>query len=252
MKFIKRLALDRKNQTSDRFAVNANVLTQSLITYGDQIVTTAQLSFQLPSGATSDRPYATNDGQIRYNTTLQDSEIYNGSGEGTGWEKIKTNRQGTITPQNLGVGNYLNTVFGPLSYDVDIAKPQNVLVFVDNVYQIPTTNYTLQLGSSVGVVRNTSGSTPSGTSTIVLSSVADVLVGETITAASGIAAFTTVTSVTTSSQSITISNLTTGVIPDSTPCTFSAPSGTARYVQFTGAVPNKQVFVLLGFDGYSP
>ena len=59
MKFIKRLALDRKNQTSNRFAVEAS----------DRIVTTSKVSFQLPAGETSDRPTSPQDGEIRYNQT---------------------------------------------------------------------------------------------------------------------------------------------------------------------------------------
>jgi hypothetical protein len=136
MRFIKRLVLNKKDPVSNTFAVEAD----------GRIRTTTVRSLQLPSGTTTQRP-SPEDGMVRYNTTLHDGEIYNVSGDGTGWERIKTNRQGQITPQNLGVGNYANTVFGPLSYDVDVAKPQNVMVFVDNVYQIPTTNYTLELGS---------------------------------------------------------------------------------------------------------
>jgi hypothetical protein len=240
MKYIKRLVLNRKDQQSNRFAVEAD----------DRIVTTSKVSLQLPSGATSDRPSPI-DGQVRYNSTIQDSEIYNASGLGTGWERIKTNRQGVITQQNLGTGNYLNTVFGPLSYDVATSKPQNILVFQGAAFQIPTAAYTIQLGSSIGVIRNTSGPTSAGTNTIVLTSVADVLLGEIITAATGIAGATTVTSVTTVTNSITISNNTIGVLSDGTACTFAAPSGTARYIKFTSPAPADQVTVLLGFDGYT-
>lgn len=241
MKFIKRLALDRSDQQSNRFAVEAD----------DRIVTTSKVSLQLPVGETSDRPSPV-DGQIRYNTTINDTEIYNATGTGLGWEKVKTNRQGTITPQNLGVGNYLNSVFGPLSYNVDITKPQNVLVFIENVFQIPTTNYTLQLGSSVGVSKNVVGLTSVGTSTIVLNSVADVLIGETLTAAAGLSVGTTVTNVITATNSIVISPVTVGALADGELVTFAVPESTSRYVKFTDAVPAKQVFVLLGFDGYSP
>jgi hypothetical protein len=240
MKYIKRLALNKKDQQSNRFAVEAD----------DRIVTTSKVSLQLPTGATGDRPSPVN-GQIRYNTSINDSEIYNAAGLGTGWERVKTNRQGVITQQNLGTGNYLNTVFGPLSYDIDITKPQNILVFQGAAFQIPTVAYSIKLGSNIGVTRNTTGPTSVGTDTIVLTSVADVLLGEVITAATGIAGATTVTSVTTVTNSITISNNTIGVLSDGTACTFSAPSGTARYIQFTSPAPADQVTVLLGFDGYT-
>jgi hypothetical protein len=241
MKYIKRLALNKKNQQSNRFAVEAD----------DRIVTTSKVSLQLPSGATSDRPDPIN-GQVRYNTTINDSEIYNASGLGLGWERVKTNRQGVITQQNLGTGNYLNTVFGPLSYNVDVANPQNVFVFQGAAFQIPGSAYTLKLGSNVGVTRYTVGITLTGVDTIALDTVADVLVGETVSAGSGLAGNTVVTGVSTSTQSITISPNTIGNISDGSPLNFSAPSSTSTYVQFTTPAPADQVTVLLGFDGYSP
>jgi len=239
MKFIKRLPLDGNNVTSNRFAVEAN----------DTIVTTSKKSIQLPSGATADRPSPVN-GQVRYNTTLNDSEIYNIAGTGTGWEKVRTNRQQTITPQNLGVGNYLNTLFGPLTYDVATTKPENVFVFVDNVYQIPTTNYTLIAGTNVAKTAQTVGAVAFGNTNLTLNTTTNVIVGQLITAATGIAASTTVTNVNVNTRVITLSIPTTSLVPSGTTCTFSYQSGT--YVEFTGAVPAKQVFCLLGFDGYSP
>ena len=53
----------------------------------------------------------------------------------------------TITQQSLGNGDGTETVFGPLASG-DSAFPvpnaaQNVLVLVENVFQLSTTNYTL-------------------------------------------------------------------------------------------------------------
>lgn len=241
MKFVKRLPLDGGNVTSNRFAVEAN----------DTIVTTSKKSIQLPSGATADRPSAVN-GQVRYSTTLNDAEIYNIAGSGTGWEKVRTNRQQTITPQNLGVGNYINTLFGPLSYDISTSKPENVLVFVDNVYQIPTTNYTLIAGTNVAETAQTDVFNSAGTSVIRFNTTTNIVVGQTVSSGvpGGLAVNTTVTNVNVSTRDVTISPSTTGNLPSGTTCTFSFQSGT--YVDFTGAVPAKQVFCLLGFDGYSP
>jgi len=240
MKFIKRLALDRSNQISNRFAVETD----------DKIVTTSKVSLQLPSGTQGQRPLSLSNGQIRYSTTENDTEIYNVAGQGTGWERVLTNRQHTITPQNLGVGNYINTLFGPLSYDVSTSKPQNVMVFIDNVYQIPTTNYSLVLGTSISVDHQTNGSTPSSSNSIHLYDVADILIGQNISASTGIDVGTTVTSITTSTKTIDISLPTSGIIPAGTTCTFTFQAGT--FIEFTSAVPAKQVFTLLGFDGYSP
>ena len=239
MKFVKRLPLDGNNVTSNRFAVEAN----------DTIVTTSKKSLQLPSGSTADRPSPVN-GQVRYSTTLNDSEIYNIAGSGTGWEKVRTNRQQTITPQNLGVGNYINTLFGPLVYDVSTSKPENVFVFVDNVYQIPTTNYNMIAGTNVSNQVTLAQQAALGSTQLILNTTTNVIVGQTITAPSGIAASTTVTNVDPSTRVIQISNSTIGIMPIGTTCTFSYQAGT--FINFTGAVPAKQVFCLLGFDGYSP
>lgn len=224
---------------SNTFAVEAD----------GRIVTTTGRSLQLPRGSTLARPSPIN-GMVRYNVTTQDSEVYNANGEGTGWEKIKTNRQTPITPQNLGVGNYLNTLFGPLSYDVSTSKPQNVMVFVDNVYQIPTTNYTLIGGTSVSVQATLTNSVGPGVTTITLTTTTNVLQGQRITAPTGIQSNTTVTNVNVSTREITISLPTSGGINAGTTATFSYSSGV--FINFTGAVPAKQVFSLLGFDGYAP
>ena len=240
MRFIKRLGLNRKDPANNRFAVQAD----------DRIVTTSKVSLQLPSGATSDRPATPVNGMTRYNSTLNDSEVYNISGSGAGWEKIKTNRQTTVTPQSLGLGNYVNTLFGPLSYDVSTSKPQNVLVFVDNVYQIPTTNYALIAGSSISATIQNTVAINNGDGTITVNTTSNVLIGETITAASGFAAGTKITSVNTATRVLGISPAATGGNVISTNLTVSFSSGT--FVQFTGIVPAKQVFVLLGFDGYYP
>jgi hypothetical protein len=239
MKYIKRLALNRKNQQENRFAVEAD----------DRIVTTSRVSLQLPSGATSDRPSPI-DGMVRYNTTIHEGEIYNIDGEGTGWEKIKTNRQGTITPQSLGVGNYINTIFGPLAYDISTSKPQNVMVFIDNVYQIPVTNYTLIPGTSVAVTATIAVDVLSGATTITLNTTTNILVGQTVTGPSGLAGATTVTNVDNVLHQITINPPTTDSIPNGQQLSFSEQAGT--FIEFNGAVPAKQVFALLGFDGYAP
>jgi len=133
MRYIKLLNINRSAPTDSKFYVGWDYVIRTGVRGG----------FTLPQGANSDRPLGTQDGMIRYNTDTLDSEIYNISGQGTGWEKIKMNRQDSIVCQTVGTGDYTTTNFGPLSYNVDITKPQNVMVYVENVYQIPNTNYTL-------------------------------------------------------------------------------------------------------------
>jgi hypothetical protein len=104
----------------------------------------------LPKGSTAERPQLTGvrqptdaNGTIRYNTTLSSIEAYVG---GT-WVVVASPVASAITKQTLGPGDGTETVFGPLntsfvtSYS---ASADNILVLVENVMQISTTNYTVQ------------------------------------------------------------------------------------------------------------
>jgi len=100
----------------------------------------------VPKGTTEQRPQFPRDGHLRYNTTENEFESYQDSA----WRKLRykePNRNPGIIVQTLGLGDATKTVFGPLnSQDPDYPIPaaaQNVLVFVENVYQLPNTNYTL-------------------------------------------------------------------------------------------------------------
>ena len=143
MKFVKRLVLNRYNQMSDRFAVLAD----------GRIVTNTRVAMEVPVGnETTDRPIPNINGYVRYNDDLKEFEVYNGSTPGIGWEKIRTVRPAPISVCRLGDGNYSKTRFGPLRYDslenyTDTTRPQNIFVYIENVFQIPVTNYTLVLES---------------------------------------------------------------------------------------------------------
>lgn len=97
----------------------------------------------MPKGNTAQRSDFPTNGTIRYNTDTDALEAY---ADGT-WKQIRRVEATTITQQNLGNGDASETLFGPLdSGDVEARIPmaaQNVLVFVENVFQIATTNYTL-------------------------------------------------------------------------------------------------------------
>ena len=213
MRYIKKLALYTKNPADDRFSVLQD----------DRIVTNSVTSLEVPTGTKADRPATLVDGTVRFNTDLQEFEVYNSQNPGTRpWEILRTIRQATITPQNLGYGNYVDYLFGPLSYDVSISKPQNVLVFIDNVYQTPTTNYTLT-SNPISSTSTLAVSTSSGVTTLYLSTLTSIDTGEpgkwrTISAPTGIQNGTTVTSVTTTFNNtfggypITISLATNGSI----------------------------------------
>lgn len=163
MKFYKRAALTPKDPQSNKFAVESN----------GQLVTTTKVSMQMPAGAITDRPNTFVDGQIRYSTTLNEYEVYNSSGDGTGWEIMRTVRPANITVQTVGSGDYVTTTFGPLQYTTvtnytNYLKPQNIMVYVENVYQIPYTNYTLVQGIGDTVMIEFTSPPPTKTITALL------------------------------------------------------------------------------------
>jgi hypothetical protein len=120
----------------------------------DQIVMVSERALKVPTGPIAQRPgeagIATTAavGQVRYNTTDQQLEAYqNGA-----WREVRfkePNQDPGIVWQNLGTGNVAGdeTVFGELnSGDADFLVPASatsILVLVENVLQIPTTNYTI-------------------------------------------------------------------------------------------------------------
>jgi len=100
----------------------------------------------VPKGPTEKRPQFPRNGHLRYNTDVNEFEMY----QDDAWRQMRfkePNRDPGIIVQSLGLGNASETVFGPLnSQDPDYPVPvsaAHVLVFVENVYQIPNTNYSL-------------------------------------------------------------------------------------------------------------
>tara|TARA_B100000900_G_C20459098_1_gene666436 strand:+ start:119 stop:619 length:501 start_codon:yes stop_codon:yes gene_type:complete len=97
----------------------------------------------VPIGSTSERPVFAEAGQIRYNTDVDAFEMYSAGN----WGEIRKKEPTEIVQQNLGNGDGNETVFGPLvNGDANFPVPsaaRNILVFVENVFQIATTNYTL-------------------------------------------------------------------------------------------------------------
>ncbi len=99
---------------------------------------------RLPKGTTSERPQVSGvrnpngaNGFIRYNTTTNSIEAYI---DGV-WEVVRAPGATTITKQTLGPGDEVETTFGPLSQIP--SSENNILVFVENVFQISDTNYNL-------------------------------------------------------------------------------------------------------------
>ena len=112
----------------------------------DQVILDSENVVLVPKGSTAQRPNMPNNGHIRYNTDNDEFELYQNSA----WRKMRfkePNQNPGIVQQNLGNGDGDETIFGPLdSQDPDFpipAAPQNILVFIENVFQIAITNYDL-------------------------------------------------------------------------------------------------------------
>jgi len=237
MKFYKRLPLDRHKPTSVELTLMED----------GRIVTSSNNSLELPAGTKLERPTQIVNGQIRYNTDVDKIEAR----VATVWKYLRLVEPASLTVQNLGVGNNQTAVFGPLNvnYAPSYAKGDaNVMVYVDNVYQIPGVNYTL--GNASSATNTTARLATAGTFTIYLNSLTNVLVGQTISGNSNIPQGTTVQSITTAANAIGTSLAVTGAIASGTSLTFTFSSGT--YINFNGTVPFKPVYAVLGFDGYFP
>lgn len=92
----------------------------------------------LPKGEQNYRPLSPENGQIRYNTDIEDIEVY----VDNVWRRLRYKEPVEIVQQNLGYGDYINQYFGPL--DPVPAAGQNILVLIENVVQIHNMNYTLK------------------------------------------------------------------------------------------------------------
>lgn len=99
---------------------------------------------RLPKGTTAQRPQLSGvrttggaNGFMRYNTTTNSIEAYV---DGV-WEVVRAPGATAITKQTLGPGNEVQTTFGPLTKIPN--SENNILVFVENVFQISDTNYNL-------------------------------------------------------------------------------------------------------------
>lgn len=97
-----------------------------------------------PAGtALNQRPNTPTEGHFRYNTTTNEFEGF----QAGAWRKFRFKEPRTIHVDPLGTGDDVEIRFGPLNTgDPDFEYPlaaQNMLVFIENVYQLPNTNYSL-------------------------------------------------------------------------------------------------------------
>jgi hypothetical protein len=171
MKFLKQSQLNYRNLKDQGVAV---VLDGPLA--DPRIVLDNTNSLQLPSGTTAERPSGSIlgiDGLIRYNEETEEIEVRSAGV----WKRLAYKEPGKIEVQfgpSTGGAEWLGNsfdggvtgeiYFGPLSYSdvtgsslypaqgfIDDTKPQNIMVYVENVPQLPNENYVLETldGSTV-------------------------------------------------------------------------------------------------------
>lgn len=272
MKFLKQKNINKFNATDQTLFVNH---------YGRAVMNLTG-GLRLPAGTTSQRPQTSGvrypasgvssstefaDGMIRYNTTTNTLEALIAGV----WEVVRAPGASTITKQTLGPGDSISGtdgefLFGTLNSSFAYsytASPDNVIVLVENVMQISTTNYEIVqnpcsvTGDILSFTSGTKTITSSNTSVINFSS-EKFRAGQSITVSGsasndGTYTLNTVTSSTlvvdealsdeSAGATITINGLSsaTGYLAGST-----YPSG--YYIHFTDPVPNtKYVTVFYGY-----
>lgn len=144
MRYLRRQVLNPKSQTDSSVAVNIS----------GEIIFNRPHTMLIPKGTTAQRspditaPTYVN-GMIRYNTETEEFEGY----QAGSWRSFRFKEPIGVVLQDLGQGDDSTTIFGPLNPDpfsytaqsgvtwnaAQMAK--NLVVVVENVYQIGTVNY---------------------------------------------------------------------------------------------------------------
>jgi hypothetical protein len=273
MKFLKKNQLNFRNVKDDSVAIQIT---------GEVTMDTPK-GLTLPRGTTSNR-LAVSDtgdlrGMIRYNTTTNEVEVYQGLGGRATWRSLRYKEAAQITQQDLGVGDNIEYIYGPLnpapptSDNVDDKSTwsgSNLLVFVENVMQLHTTNYLILQNPCR--TTDTIISFSAGSKTITSSNTSTVnwitrgyRIGQSITVSGSANNNGTFTITNVSASTITVSQVLTDeasgasvtVLGLSSSLSGQSFSGSAYptgyYIQFQGPVPlgtvdPKHVTVLHGFD----
>ena len=149
MKFLKKSQLNFRNVKDDSIAVQIS----------NEITLDSPNAVRVPKGTTTQRPgdpigsiNSASLGQLRYNTTLNELEVYQGAGGRAAWRSLRYKESTQITQQDLGTGDDEEYIFGPLNPappttdlvdDKSTWSGSNLLVFVENVMQLHSTNYVI-------------------------------------------------------------------------------------------------------------
>ncbi len=244
MRYLRRQSLNRRAPYDNRLYVDTT----------DSIVMKTSNNLMLPSGTTAERPVTPVNGMIRYNTTLDEVEMYQSSK----WRPFKFKEASPIIQQNLGAGDASNVYFGPLNaaYDpTDISSNvpgsggqsagqfggQNILVVVENVLQLYNTNYLIEQNPTIG------GSAYTGTSSAILDPGATTIyfntaVDVTGSSGNGTIATLTFTAKTAAPFSVGSTITITGMTPTAYNGVHTVTASTTSSVSFTSTATGSLVF----------
>ena len=139
MRYLRRQVLNRRAPFDQRLSVDIN----------NAVVMTTSNNVTLPVGTTAQRPVSPVNGMMRYNTDIisgGELEVY----QATTWRSLRFKESVGITQQTVGTGDAVEVYFGPLNPAPPAVVQsdatwggQNIIVVVENVIQISTTNYTI-------------------------------------------------------------------------------------------------------------
>ncbi len=138
MRYLRKQVLNRRSLSDSRLAVD--------ITNG--VVMNTPNNMLMPKGTTDQRPISPVVGMMRYNTDTNEVEVYEGAS--ASWRNIRYKESSGIVQQTLGYGDAVTTFFGPLNpapptvvANGNTWSGANLIVIVENVLQLHTTNYTV-------------------------------------------------------------------------------------------------------------
>lgn len=140
MKYLKKSQINFRNVKDDSIAIQVD----------GEVTLDSTNTVLLPKGTTAQRPGTAKVGHMRYNTTTNEVEVYQGSNGKTAWRSIRYKESTQITQQNLGYGNDNEYIFGPLNPappstvdDKSTWSGSNIIVLVENVVQLNMSNYVI-------------------------------------------------------------------------------------------------------------
>ena len=275
MKFLKKSQLNFRNVKDDSVAVQIS----------NEITLNTPNAVRIPKGTTGQRPggvdsiNTTSLGQMRYNSTTNEIEVYQGVGGRAAWRSLRYKESTQIVQQDLGTGDDEEYIFGPLNPtpptsdlvdDKSSWGGQNRLVFVENVMQLHTTNYVIiqnpcrVTGTIISFAAGTKKITSSNTAIINWVS-RGYRIGQSITVSGTAINNGTYTITNVTASDITVSQSLANEAGGASMTILGLSSGTSGqshsgsaypvgyYIQFEGPVPlgtvdPKHVTVLHGFD----